>query len=309
MNAMDPSKLATIISNLQSAPGDRYLNILTRHGFLEAIRFSKLLELILPEWGNFLDIGANIGLYALIMAQLRPEARIMAYEPSPLCYPWLRENTADWPTIETSMQAVSDREGSCELVSTPAFLAGSYLRTGATTTDLPDKEATTLANQASLSSATTTSLDALVDQYRPTFIKMDIEGHEYTTLAAASSLERHDHILFVECNSWSLNWQGNCDLRRFLKLLDGRYQYLAAIHQYNSINLKDQSNWDHFARLNILEQRFYDIVCSNQESLPDALLRYSGQASKRDLLHGLHCSSRQLIGGLSRRLRGPAPGP
>ena len=297
-----------MISNLRSAPGDRYLNELTRHGFLEAIRFSKLFDLLLPEKGNFLDIGANIGLYALIMAQLRPKARIQAFEPSPTCYPWLCQNTAAWPAIETHMQAVSDREGSCELVSTPSFLAGSYLNTRPAATDLLTRDVPTQWSQASLSTATTRALDVLIKQWRPTFIKMDIEGHEYATLAAASDLGSHDHILFVECNSWSLNWQGQCDLRRFLELLDGRYQHLVAIHQYNTLDLKDKSNWDQFARFNILEQRFYDIVCSNQSSLPDGLHRYSSQASKRDYLHGLHCSSRQVLGSLSRRLQGEAPG-
>lgn len=302
---MAASDLAPIISGLRSEPGDRYLSGLARHGFLEAIRFAKLFELILPEQGTFLDIGANIGLYALIMAQLRPQARIQAFEPSPSCYPWLHHNTAAWPAIETHMQAVSDREGCCELVSTPAFLAGSYLTSRPADTNLLTRE---LPAQASLSTATTLALNDLIEQWRPTFIKMDIEGHEYATLAAASSLDSHDHILFVECNSWSLNWQGQCDLRRFLELLDRRYQHLVAIHQYNTLDLKDQSNWDQFARLNILEQHFYDIVCSNQPSLPDALRRYSSQASKRDYLHGLHCSSRQVLGSLSRRLQGEVAG-
>lgn len=304
---MNSLELAPLVAGLESAEGDHYLQALRRHGFLEMIRFSKLFDLILPSSGCFLDIGANIGIYSLIMARLRPQARIQAYEPSPSCYPFLRRNTADSPAISTHQLAVSDREGSSTLLSTPHFLAGSHL--GSTQDQglpaMPSPAVAPSTAEAVPSEVITRPLNALIAEWQPAFIKMDIEGHEYAALAAATALAELPHILFVECNSWSLNWQGGCDLRRFLSLLDQRYEQLGAIHHYSCIDLKDQSNWDHFARLNILKHRYYDIIASNHSWLPQSLRRYAQLASRRDMLRGMHCSGRRWLADLSRRLREP----
>lgn len=70
----------------------------------------------------FLDIGANIGGYALFVAALAgPEARILAIEPQPEIFDRLSFNIAANPfgTVKAMALAVADREGELTLFLDP----------------------------------------------------------------------------------------------------------------------------------------------------------------------------------------------
>ncbi len=48
------------------------------------VPLARLVEQHVPSDGLMLDVGANIGLSSLVMAGVRPNARIVAFEPSPV---------------------------------------------------------------------------------------------------------------------------------------------------------------------------------------------------------------------------------
>ena len=50
---------------------------------------------------TIIDIGANIGEFTLIFAELFPEAEIYAFEPLPDCYNQLKTKTKHIPIIST----------------------------------------------------------------------------------------------------------------------------------------------------------------------------------------------------------------
>ena len=52
------------------------------------------LRRVQPEPKTIVDVGANIGLFALWARHLFPSARIIAYEPNPYVSPYLRRNVA-----------------------------------------------------------------------------------------------------------------------------------------------------------------------------------------------------------------------
>lgn len=69
-------------------------------------------------WGQvrtILDLGSNVGFFALAARARFPRATIHAYEPNPRTLPYLRDNVAGGG-IRVFAEAVGDRDGSVEIV-------------------------------------------------------------------------------------------------------------------------------------------------------------------------------------------------
>ncbi len=150
----------------------------------------------LPEGAVILDVGANLGLSAIAMAVANPGARVIAFEPNPVTYGYLRRNAAAFSNIEAVQAAVSDR--ATVLHFHPAmYAAGSHVvGAGHIQDGMPTVEVRALA------------LDDVVAErgIAPSFIKLDVEGHEPEALAGAAKLiERFDPVIYMEFNSWTLN--------------------------------------------------------------------------------------------------------
>lgn len=80
------------------------------------------------EFENFVDIGANIGLYSLIAAQAMPEGRrIIAFEPAPDTLARLNANLTfnNVSRVEVVQAALSEEPGEMELFRPPNNLGGT----------------------------------------------------------------------------------------------------------------------------------------------------------------------------------------
>lgn len=67
------------------------------HLLIDGVYEPQLLEFLLdalPTNGVFVDVGANIGSFSVTIAKLRPDARVIAIEPSPTVLPYLHHNAA-----------------------------------------------------------------------------------------------------------------------------------------------------------------------------------------------------------------------
>ncbi|MFC6657558.1 FkbM family methyltransferase [Roseibium salinum] len=88
--------------------------------------------LTLPVGGNFVDVGANIGLFCLRLRDLCPEARICALEPMPAAFAALRANAADMGgTVEIFNMALGSAPGKIEFEYCPGITALSSSEAGA----------------------------------------------------------------------------------------------------------------------------------------------------------------------------------
>lgn len=93
---------------------------------------------VLPRDGVFVDIGANVGLYTLLMAtRLRAGGRIVAFEPFPPTFERLRFNieatravNAQWPIVHALPIGVAATEGIRELRLDAGNLGGGSLAAG-----------------------------------------------------------------------------------------------------------------------------------------------------------------------------------
>lgn len=84
---------------------------------LVATLLESKLEYDLPEIKPkiIMDAGANIGVVAIAMTHLYPEAKIYCYEPNPETFLILHKNTEHYPNIEIHKAALGAEEGHREL--------------------------------------------------------------------------------------------------------------------------------------------------------------------------------------------------
>lgn len=127
-----------------------------------------------PSDGVFLDIGANVGYFSLMIASRFPRATVHAFEPHPLTSQVLRLNT--WPyadRVNVWACALGDRRGTVAL-STSANNLGD-------TKGIVAKDRL-VANVI----APVVPLDELLKDVRADVVKIDVQGAEMAVLAGMS---------------------------------------------------------------------------------------------------------------------------
>jgi FkbM family methyltransferase len=155
--------------------------------------------------GDFVDVGAHVGLYT-VAAALHGPGRVLAFEPNPSAREQLGENLAlnGCTDVLVVPKAVGDAPGAALLhvptTPDPSFssLAGGRFAEG----DPIDVEVTTV--------------DAEVEAagLAPSVVKIDVEGGELAVVGGMQrTLERHRPVLLVEVNEASA--------RELARTLDG----------------------------------------------------------------------------------------
>jgi FkbM family methyltransferase len=149
----------------------------------------RLLRQVLATGGDFVDVGAHVGMYAVTAAlALGERGRVLAFEPNPHARVQLLENVVlnGCENVTVSASAVSDRRGET-LLHVP--------RT-------PDPSFSSLAGgrfaEAAPLAVPTVELDEEVDRLglAPALVKIDVEGHERAVLdGAGRTLEARPTLL------------------------------------------------------------------------------------------------------------------
>ena len=124
----------------------------------------------------FVDIGANIGYFSLLLANAFPKATIHAFEPNPVTYRVLRLNAwrlAD--RIRTWPLALSDSRGIVALTTSAHNLGDT-------------KSVHVTNNMVANSIAPSISLDDLVEVARADLVKIDVQGSELSVLSGMKRL-------------------------------------------------------------------------------------------------------------------------
>jgi len=142
----------------------------------------------LREGDVFFDVGANIGLYAIFAAKLKPSCRVYAFEPeahnfSSLCHNILLNGTSN---VTPCSFPLSDRE---------AFehLYVYDLRPGSALHSLGEPSAFREGPERLRQGTLGVSLDALVREFKlppPSLLKLDVDGNEEKILGGGAQLLR-----------------------------------------------------------------------------------------------------------------------
>lgn len=153
---------------------------------------AALVRTLMGPTGLFLDVGANIGFHSLMLASVRPEVDIVAFEPHPELQEFLRANVAanGFTRIQVESYALSNAEG-----TRPFYLNRSHMSASL--------EPNFDAAHTGVVEVPVTSLDAWLarrDEVPPRFLlKVDVEGHEAEFVAGArETLRRHRPDIITE---------------------------------------------------------------------------------------------------------------
>jgi len=184
--------------------------ILLCRGLKASYAIEPKLLAALGEVRTVLDIGANIGVSAVYLATLFPQARVLAFEPSPANLALLQRNTAPLGRIEVVPLALGERDGTLEFFSSEAaanfggfsrFEAGSE---AGRKTAVPVRHAGAQLAELGVAGADVIKIDVegseweilsvLGDEFlsRTQYIAGELHGHRDFELLAM--LERHFHV-------------------------------------------------------------------------------------------------------------------
>lgn len=177
---------------------------------------SPVLEDLLSELADddvFYDIGANIGLYACVTAQVLDPGNVVAFEPSPPAYELLRENVAlNGDRIHAYRIALSDTDSRVEFA---VDVGGRQSRMSTLNADNPRTDVETTRVQAR-------RLASVLDREDvppPTLVKIDVEGAEHDVLRGMGPHLEEVRVLYCELHHPVLSDFGTTggDVRAFLR--------------------------------------------------------------------------------------------
>jgi FkbM family methyltransferase len=208
----------------------------------------RFLAALVEHGDTVYDIGANFGVYSLVLAQRA--GRVVAFEPGREAVAQLRRNVSLNPAlnVEVVPVALSDRAGGGALVHIGGPATYSLSGTGSSeTVDL-------------------VTLDGWADAsgVMPDLIKIDVEGHEPAVFAGGrGTLERARPLVMFEVSFAALarggyeadaSWLPLASLGyELFRLADGRLRPAGRVQEDNLFAVHPGSAWpERLSRLGIL---------------------------------------------------------
>lgn len=154
-----------------------YQSILTRHKLL-----LSMCRLDNPTC--FVDVGANVGFFSLLLAKTFPNAKIMSFEPVAKTFQCLSRNLTPFGNVCTKKLAISNFEGTAFMEFDEADSAVSHLTSNTTGQEVK-----------------VTTLDKIMAEHDITkvdLLKVDVETFEKHVLEGASTTLANTKYLMVE---------------------------------------------------------------------------------------------------------------
>jgi FkbM family methyltransferase len=159
-----------------------------------------LLSFVLSKDANCIDIGAHRGDVLRVIVEHAPRGRHIAFEPLPHLFERL---TTEFPTVDVRRSALADRAG------TSSF---SYVRSRPAYSGLRQSVPPGAEEIEEIEVEVETLDEAVPADYRPTLIKIDVEGAEYQVFKGGQHLlAAHRPYLVFEFGGAAKNYNTTPD--------------------------------------------------------------------------------------------------
>lgn len=199
-------------------PDSHLLRMIIREGGYEPDLLPKIREQIkIP--GDFIDIGANIGLFSVLFSKSKTDGKVLAVEPTKAAFQRLTRNlqTNNCDNVITFQGALGKEVGEVKMHTIPGREEYSSLE--------PIKHINAAASPSVTEIVKMETLDNLVKRHnlKPSFIKVDVEGAELEVLSGAlETLEKFRPTMVCELDSKLLGGFGKTvrDARLFFESLN-----------------------------------------------------------------------------------------
>ena len=227
-------------------------------------------KVLCDEDSRVLDVGANIGLTALVLSQICPRGQIAAIEPLPRSFKYLKRNVSEAGAINLKIFnfALGSSEGSVLMQGHPSnfacsFIADNYRIPGS---DHFSQEVPVRRLDEAFSELSLDRLD---------FMKVDVEGFELEVFRGAREiLNTYKPIVFLEMNHWCLNIFRRMSIPEFREQLMKIFPYVYAIDGLDYLDYVDETNVHHINYHHVLQFRFMNLVAGFDRD--EILSRLSG---------------------------------
>jgi len=187
-NPLSSEKLLKFKINLSENTSQHYFAWKGRYEF----EWVNIIHKLMPVHDCFIDIGANLGIYAVTIAQANPSKKVIAVEPLEKNYNILVENVRlnNLPNCTCLLKAVSSQKGCLKFYVNPVHDGGGSLlecdtyRTGNIRLDAK-KYRQKHPSFAYYQDVESVAVDDLVTN--KTIMKIDVEGSEFDVLKSATT--------------------------------------------------------------------------------------------------------------------------
>lgn len=160
---------------------------------------TTFLKSVFRDGEVFLDIGANLGWYSLVLGRQCPASRIYAFEPIPSTVTVLAKNIRlnHLDNIETICMGMFDKEDELNFLFAPDV-------SGATSLKLTGQSRGRTSIQNVVCRTTTLDIFCASRNIVPSLLKIDVEGAELMVVQGGRKTLEHTPIILMELlRKWS----------------------------------------------------------------------------------------------------------
>jgi len=154
----------------------------------------KIIELLVKPGDHAIDVGANVGVYTQLLAKLvATSGKVLSFEPVPVTFSFLSYTIRKlrMSNVELRNTAVGSVAGTVSMVIPDTVLKSGNIYEAKI---VPASESAEQAFEVAIE-----SLDTVASGLTPSFIKVDVEGHELECLRGAARLiQSHRPAMLLE---------------------------------------------------------------------------------------------------------------
>lgn len=230
-----------------------------------------VLQAFCTGGSDVVDVGANIGVTAVMSGVLVDPGRVVAIEPVPDTYEHLEANVArsELTNVTCVRAAASSSAGEVNLVVHPGWGFAAFVGY--------DRVLDRYVDYSEVSAEAVT-LDSLVEAAgldRLGFVKIDVEGFELEVLRGAeATLAAHAPVVFMEANHYCLNIFRRISMVDFIEEVTARFPMVYALDESGTVlNLTVPSTHQHFFHENVVNGRYPNLLCGPTGAVEEGLHR------------------------------------
>jgi FkbM family methyltransferase len=162
----------------------------------------------LPRDGVVVDVGANVGIFALQLAQAVPRGRVFAFEPTHHAFARLKRNLELNPELSPRVEAVQAFVSAAS-DQRPSLSAYASWRVDGSSFGTHPLHGGTEKSAEGIGAVSLDDFAAQRGLHRVDFIKIDTDGHELEVLRGARGLlARHRPVVVFEIAGYVMEERG-----------------------------------------------------------------------------------------------------